>query len=290
MNKAGIQDYWTLCKPRVVALMIITLWVGMYLVGYEPIPVTLLLATTLGVAALASAGAAMNHAIDANIDAKMHRTKSRPLPKGRLTTKQAWVFSWALAGIGFVVLLAYVNVLTACLTFATTIGYGVLYTMFLKRKTSQNIVIGGLFGAMPPMLGWTAVTGHISPESALLVLIIFVWTPAHFWALAIHRIEEYKKVNIPMLPVTHGIRYTKLQIILYTVFTLIASILPFVTHMSGMLYFLGALALGLRFLYWAIRLYFTEDSTVAMQTFRFSNLYLMALFVLLLLDHYFWVA
>jgi protoheme IX farnesyltransferase len=280
------QEYWELCKPRVVALMIITLWVGMALVGERlSIPTSLFIATTLGVAAMASSGAALNHIIDVKIDAKMNRTKNRPLPSGNLNLKQATIFAVSLGVLGFFILLLGVNVLTAMLTLFTTVGYGVFYTAFLKRQTSQNIVIGGLFGAMPPLLGWTAVANVISSEAILLVLIIFTWTPAHFWALALHRIDDYRKIDIPMLPVTHGIPYTKLHIVLYTVLTIVASVLPYVSNMFGFFYCVGALILGARFLYWAIRLYQSKDQEYAMATFRFSNVYLMVLFLLMWVDH-----
>lgn len=280
-----IKEYWELCKPRVVAMMIITLWVGMFLVyGRVMLPWSLVLATTLGVALLASSGAALNHVIDIQIDAKMQRTQNRPLPAGHLTPKEASLFAVCLGVLGCIILFLYVNTLTAILTLLTTLGYGVFYTAFLKRQTPQNIVIGGLFGAMPPLLGWVAVTGRIDPEAILLVLIIFAWTPAHFWALAIHRIEDYRKIHIPMLPITHGVPYTKLHIGLYAVLTVITSLLPFVVGMFSIFYLLGALVLGFRLLSWSFRLYYSEEPRVALQAFRFSNVYLMLLFVLMLMD------
>lgn len=280
------QDYWEMCKPRVVALMLLTVMVGMYLAVPGAVPVTILIASLIGIGLCAGSAAAVNHLVDKKIDAIMARTRKRPVAQGRVSTAQAVGFAIVLGVLGLFLLDYFVNQLTAILAFITIIGYAGVYTGYLKRATSQNIVIGGLAGAAPPLLGWTAVTNQLDPQALLLVLIIFIWTPPHFWALAIYRFDDYKHADIPMLPVTHGIAYTKLNIVLYTILLLVVSILPFVIGMSGWFYLIGALLLGMRFLYWAIRLYRTDNLRVAMQTFRFSIVYLMILFVLLLVDHY----
>ncbi len=280
------RDYLELCKPRVVALMLLTVVVGMYLAVPGWVPVSTIVFSLLGIALCAGSAAAINHLVDKRIDAIMARTKKRPVAQGRVSIRQAVWFAVVLGVIGLMVLGLFVNELTAVLAFITIIGYAGVYTGFLKRATPQNIVIGGLAGATPPLLGWTAVTNQLDAHALLLVLIIFVWTPPHFWALAIYRFEDYKQAEIPMLPVTHGIRYTKLHILLYTVLLLVVSILPFVVGMSGLLYLVGALVCGARFLYWAVMLYRRDDARIAMFTFRFSIVYLMLLFVLLLIDHY----
>ena len=284
--QATWRDYLELCKPRVVLLMLLTVVVGMYLAAPGWIDLSLVGLTLIGVGFSASSAAAINHLVDRHIDAVMARTKKRPVARGRVSVAQAIVFALTMGGIGLLLLLVFVNALTAILTFITLIGYAGVYTGYLKRATSQNIVIGGLAGAAPPLLGWTAVTNQLTPEPLLLVLIIFTWTPPHFWALAIYRFEEYQHAQIPMLPVTHGIPYTKLNIYLYTMLLLLVSIFPFVIGMSGLFYLVGALILGLRFLFWAHKLYRTERAVVAMQTFKFSIIYLMLLFVVLLVDHY----
>lgn len=281
------RAYYELCKPRVVALMLITTVVGMLLATPYFVPWQILLFGNIGIGLAAGAGAVVNHLVDRRIDAVMRRTQHRPLPSGKVSPVVALVFAAVLAGAGLSLLLIFVNVLTAVLTFLSLVGYALIYTVFLKRATPQNIVIGGLAGAAPPLLGWTAVTGHLDYGALLLVLIIFTWTPPHFWALAIYRVEDYKKANIPMLPVTHGIAFTKLNILLYTCLLFAISLLPFVVAMSGWIYLIGALMLSGRFLYWAIKLKYSEDPQVAMKTFRFSIIYLMLLFVVLLLDHYF---
>lgn len=280
------RDYIELCKPRVVALMLLTVLVGMYLATPGWVPMVTLCASLLGIGLCAGSAAAINHLVDKRIDSIMLRTKNRPVAHGRISVTQALWFAIILGVFGLVVLNYFVNTLTAVLTFITIIGYAGVYTGYLKRATSQNIVIGGLAGAAPPLLGWTAVANQLDPQALLLVLIIFTWTPPHFWALAIYRFEDYKHAEIPMLPVTHGIRYTKLNVLLYTVLLLVVSILPFVVGMSGWLYLIGALLLGMRFLYWAYLLYRSEQPIVAMRTFRFSIIYLMLLFVFLLIDHY----
>jgi protoheme IX farnesyltransferase len=285
-TKQQWRDYIELCKPRVVALMLLTVVVGMYLATPGWVSITTLCLTLLGVGLCAGSAAAINHLVDKRIDAIMLRTQKRPVAHGRVSVMQAFWFALTLGVIGLAVLGCFVNTLTAILTFITIIGYAGIYTGYLKRATPQNIVIGGLAGAAPPLLGWTAVANQLDPQALLLVLIIFTWTPPHFWALAIYRFEDYKHAQIPMLPVTHGIRYTKLNVLLYTILLVVVSVLPFAVSMSGWLYLVGALLLGARFLYWTIILYRSEQSIVAMRTFRFSIIYLMLLFVFLLIDHY----
>lgn len=280
------RDYLELCKPRVVLLMLLTVIVGMYLATPGWVDLSLIAFTLLGVGLCAGSAAAINHLVDRHIDSIMTRTQKRPVAYGRISVTQALCFAIIIGVLGLDTLIVFVNKLTAILTFVTLIGYAGIYTGYLKRATSQNIVIGGLAGAAPPLLGWTAVTNHLDPQALLLVLIIFTWTPPHFWALAIYRFEEYKHAKIPMLPVTHGIPFTKLSIYLYTVLLLVVTLLPFTVGMSGWVYLLGALGLGARFLFWAHKLYKTDKAVVAMQTFRFSIVYLMLLFVFLLLDHY----
>lgn len=284
--RSTFSDYLELCKPRVVALMLLTVLVGMYLASPGWISLSLVGAGVLGIGLCAGSAAAINHLVDKRIDAIMARTKKRPIAHGRIQVKQAILFATILGLSGLLILILFVNTLTAVLTFFTLIGYAGIYTGYLKRATPQNIVIGGLAGAAPPLLGWTAVTNQLDPHALLLVLIIFTWTPPHFWALAIYRFEDYKHAEIPMLPVTHGIQYTKLHVLLYTILLLVVSILPFVVGMCGFIYLTGALLLGIRFLYWAIALYRSEVAVIAMRTFRFSIVYLMLLFVFLLVDHY----
>jgi protoheme IX farnesyltransferase len=280
------RDYLELCKPRVVSLMLLTVLVGMYLSTPGWIDLTLVCSTLIGVGFCAASAAAINHLVDRRIDSIMARTQKRPIAGGRVSVRQALSFSLIIGCTGVIILLLLVNRLTAILTFISLIGYAGVYTGYLKRATSQNIVIGGLAGAAPPLLGWTAITNQLDPQALLLVLIIFTWTPPHFWALAIYRFDEYKHAQIPMLPVTHGIPYTKLSVYLYTILLLVVSVLPFIVGMSSWIYLFGALILGGRFLYWAHKLYRSEKPVVAMQTFRFSIVYLMVLFVFLLIDHY----
>ncbi len=280
------RDYLELTKPKVVVLMLITSLVGMFLATRAGVPWTVLLFGNLGIALCAGGAAAVNHVVDRRIDALMARTHKRPLAEGRVSPVAALAFALFLSVSGLVILLAFTNELTAWLTLASLLGYAVLYTGFLKRATPQNIVIGGLAGAAPPLLGWVAVTGHLSAEPLLLVLIIFAWTPPHFWALAIHRKAEYAKANIPMLPVTHGEHYTKVHIVLYTLVLLAVSLLPYVIHMSGTLYLVCAAGLGARFLHWAWVLYRDSKPHAAISTFKYSIYYLFLLFIALLLDHY----
>ncbi len=280
------RDYYELTKPRVVMLIVFTAVVGMFLAVPGWPGAWAMLFGTIGIGMAASSAAVFNHVLDARIDIHMLRTRGRPLPQGRVRESNALMFASAICVLSMIVLWFLVNPLTAALTFASLIGYAVVYTVFLKRATPQNIVIGGAAGAAPPVLGWTAVTGEVTSSALLLFLIIFVWTPPHFWALAIHRREEYAKVDIPMLPVTHGVPFTRLQILLYTILLLVVSVLPFVMRMSGLLYLAGALVLGGGFLHHAIRLMKGRDEKIAMQTFGYSIWYLMALFAFLLVDHY----
>lgn len=284
--RATWRDYLELTKPRVVLLMLITSLVGMFLATRAGVPWTVLLFGNLGIALCAGGAAAVNHVVDRQIDSVMARTHKRPLAEGRVSPAAALTFALVLGVAGLLLLLAFTNALAAWLTLASLIGYAVIYTGFLKRATPQNIVIGGLAGAAPPLLGWVAVTGQVSAEPLLLVLIIFAWTPPHFWALAIHRKAEYAKVNIPMLPVTHGEHYTKVHILLYTVALLAVSFMPYAIHMSGPLYLAAAALLGARFLYWAVVLYRDSRPHAAIRTFKFSIWYLFALFIVLLVDHY----
>jgi protoheme IX farnesyltransferase len=280
------RDYLELTKPKVVLLMLITSLVGMFLATRAGVPWPVLLFGNLGIALCASGAAVVNHVVDRRIDTLMARTRKRPMAEGRISPAAALSFALTLALSGQALLLAYTNPLTAWLTGASLLGYAVIYTGFLKRATPQNIVIGGLAGAAPPLLGWVAVTGRVSAEPLLLMLIIFAWTPPHFWALAIHRKEEYAKADIPMLPVTHGEHYTKVHIVLYTLVLLAVSLLPFVIHMSGMLYLVCALGLSGRFLFWAWVLYRNARPHAAINTFRYSIYYLFLLFIALLVDHY----
>jgi protoheme IX farnesyltransferase len=280
------RDYLELCKPRVVALMMLTAVIGMMLATPGLVPWSALVFGNLGIALCAASAAAVNHIVDQRIDAQMARTRNRPIVRGRVGASAAIAFAAAIGVLGMGVLIVLVNPLTAWLTLASLIGYALVYTVWLKRATPQNIVIGGLAGAAPPLLGWTAVTGEVHGHALLLVLIIFAWTPPHFWALAIHRREEYAKVDIPMLPVTHGVKHTALHILLYTLMLFAVSLLPFATGMSGPLYLLGAVVLGLGFLYWAVVLMRGRDARAPMDTFRYSIIYLMALFLVMLADHY----
>jgi len=284
--QATWRDYLELTKPKVVLLMLITSLVGMFLATRAGVPWTVLLFGNLGIALCAGGAAAVNHVVDRQIDSVMARTHKRPLAEGRVSPPAALTFAFILGVSGLALLLTFTNALAAWLTLASLIGYAVIYTGFLKRATPQNIVIGGLAGAAPPLLGWVAVTGQVTAEPLLLVLIIFAWTPPHFWALAIHRKDEYAKVNVPMLPVTHGVHYTKVHILLYTVMLLAVSFMPFAIHMSGPLYLAAAALLGARFLYWAIALYRDSRPHAAIKTFKFSIWYLFALFIALLVDHY----
>ncbi|WP_250460546.1 heme o synthase [Microbulbifer litoralis] len=286
LGHSGWRDYYELTKPRVVMLMILTSVIGMLLAVPGMVPVNILILGNLGIALCAGSAAAVNHLVDRHIDIKMARTSNRPIARGRVEPHRAIVFALLLGCAGMGILLVFVNALTAWLTLFSLLGYAVVYTMFLKRATPQNIVIGGLAGAAPPLLGWTAVTGNLHGHGLLLVLIIFAWTPPHFWALAVHRREEYAKADIPMLPVTHGVAYTKLHILLYTFVLFAVSLLPFATAMLGWLYLLGAVVLGIGFIYWAVEMLRDRNPNAGMETFKYSIIYLMALFCIMLLDHY----
>ena len=287
-QSATLQDYIELCKPRIVALMILTAIVAMLLASPSGlVSWQTLVYGTIGIALAAGSGGVMNHLIDSRLDAVMVRTKGRPIPSGRIRPTHAIILAACLGINSMLVLLTLVNATTALLSFLTLMGYAIIYTLFLKRTTPQNIVIGGLAGAMPPLLGWSAVTGHIDGTCLLLVLIIFTWTPPHFWALAIHRHKEYEKANIPMMPVTHGLKYTRLNLLLYTLLMVAVTYLPFAVDMSGLIYLTGVTVLNVGFLIHAIRLYKKEDLKYALATFHYSIFYLTTLFVVLLIDHYF---
>ncbi|ARC93766.1 protoheme IX farnesyltransferase [Vibrio coralliilyticus] len=280
------RTYLTLTKPKVVALMLLTALVGMCLAVPGSLPVQQSVLGMLGIALMAGSAAAFNHLIDRRIDAVMARTYKRPLPSGELNVRNVFAFATGIGLAGFVVLYVWVNALTAWLTFASLLGYAVIYTMYLKRATPQNIVIAGIAGAMPPLLGWTAVTGEMHANAWLLVMIIFIWTPPHFWALAIHRKEDYAKADIPMLPVTHGEEYTKTSILLYTVLLLIVCLFPVLVGMAGVFYLASVTILSALFVYHAWKLKFGTDEKQAIKTFKFSIWHLMLLFSALLAEHY----
>ncbi|MCA1798200.1 MAG: heme o synthase [Xanthomonadaceae bacterium] len=279
-------DYLELTKPKVVLLIVFTAVVGMFLAVPGMVPLDALVFGTLGIGMAAGSAAAINHLVERQIDAKMARTRLRPLPTGHLGATQVLVFALTLGCVSMIILTAFVNLLTAVLTLFSLIGYAVIYTMYLKHATPQNIVIGGAAGAAPPVLGWVAVTGSVHPYSLLLFLIVFVWTPPHFWALAIHRRDDYAQADIPMLPVTHGIEFTGLQILLYTVLLVVVSILPWLAGMSGLLYLGAALVLGGIFMYYAVALKYFPNDRLPMQTFSYSIVYLIGIFAALLIDHW----
>ncbi len=281
-----LKNYLELTKPKVVLMMLITAIIGMLLASKSLPSLYLVIISMIGIGLCASSAATINQIIDRNIDANMARTSNRPLPQGEITTFNASLFAFALMIVGTAILVSQVNTLTAVLTVASLIGYAFIYTVFLKRATPQNIVIGGLAGAAPPLLGWTSVTNSIDPNALLLVLIIFVWTPPHFWALAIYRKEDYARESIPMLPVTHGVRFTKLQIILYTVLLVLVSLLPYIVLMSGNVYLFSALGLGLFYLYSSIKMYLTDDEEYPMTSFKYSIYYIFLIFFALLVDHF----
>ena len=281
------KNYLELCKPKVVVLLVFTAIVGMLLAVPGIPPLTNFIFGTIGIGLASSSAAAINHFIDQKADAKMARTHNRPLPTGELNSKNVLIFAGILGLVAMLVLIIFVNTLTAVLTFTSLIGYAIIYTIYLKHMTPQNIVIGGAAGAAPPVLGWCAITGEIHPHALLLFLIIFVWTPPHFWALAVAKKDEYAKAKIPMLPVTHGSKFTRLQILLYTVLLLIVTLLPYLTGMSGFIYLVSALLLGFGFIYFAIKLIRDQDDKTAMKTFFYSINYLMLMFAALLVDHYF---
>jgi len=284
-SRAG--QFYQLTKPRVVSLIVFTAVIGMFLATPGMVPLQALIAGTLGIALTAGAAAAANCLVEQRIDALMARTSRRPLPRGQVTSLQTLVFAGVVGGAGLFILYHWVNALTMWLTLATFVGYAVIYTVVLKPMTPQNIVIGGASGAMPPVLGWTAVTGEIAADALLLFLIIFAWTPPHFWALALYRKHEYAKAGVPMLPVTHGDQFTRLHVLLYTVILTAVTLLPFVTRMSGAIYLAAVLLLDAVFLWYAVRIYVAYSDRLAQRAFRYSILYLTLLFAALLVDHYF---
>jgi protoheme IX farnesyltransferase len=280
------RQFLALTKPRVVSLIVFTAVIGMFLASPGIPPAHAVLFGTVGIALVAGAAAAINCLVEQKIDAVMRRTRGRPLPRGELTSLQTLVFACVVGSLGLWILFRFVNPLTMALTFATFVGYAVVYTVLLKPATPQNIVIGGAAGAMPPILGWAAITNDVAPEALLLFLIIFIWTPPHFWSLALYRRDDYARARLPMLPVTHGTRYTQLQIVLYTLVLFAVSLLPYAVRMSGVPYLVAAIALGAAFVHHALKLYRKYSDARARATFRFSILYLAALFSALLLDHY----
>ncbi|HEX4481420.1 MAG TPA: heme o synthase [Rudaea sp.] len=286
MSSSTFSQYLELTKPRVVALIVFTAIIGMFLAVPGMVPWREALFGTIGIWLAAASAAAINHLIDQRIDRLMARTANRPLATGALTPTQVLTFAIVLGALSMTILIALVNPLTAALTFASLIGYAVVYTAWLKRATPQNIVIGGAAGAAPPVLGWAAVTGHVHPYALLLFLIIFVWTPPHFWALAIFRRDDYSRAQVPMLPVTHGVTFTRWHVLFYTVLLVVVTVLPYLTGMSGLFYLGGALVLGAGFLYYAIVLLHPPNEFFAMKVFNYSIIYLMALFAFLLIDHY----
>lgn len=289
MVRSTAYNFLILCKPRVVLLMLITSWVGMHLATTEAVPFKTFFFGTLGIGLASCSAAIINHLVDRKIDSKMLRTMQRPLATGDLTPKQAAIFALILGLLAFFILYKFLNVVTLTLTFSALFGYAFFYTLYLKRATPQNIVIGGLSGAMPPLLGWSCISGDINAYSLLLVLIIFIWTPPHFWSLAIHRINDYKNAQIPMLPVTHGIKFTKLASLLYTILLIPISLLPVAVGMAHNIYLVAALFLGLIFLYYSIALMRVKpenESRVAIKTFNYSIIYLFGIFIALLIDHY----
>jgi protoheme IX farnesyltransferase len=281
-----IQQFYALTKPRVVSLIVFTAVIGMFLATPGMVPVPILFAATLGIALVAGAAAAVNCLVEQKIDALMTRTQARPLPRGQITPLETLVFAGVVGGIGLALLHQWVNVLTMWLTLATFVGYAIIYTVILKPMTPQNIVIGGASGAMPPVLGWAAVTGDVTPQALTLFLIVFAWTPPHFWALALYRKHEYARAGVPMLPVTHGDKFTRLHVLLYTIILLACSTLPFVTRLSGLPYLTAALALGAVFMFYAVKIYTDYSDALARRTFRYSILYLTLIFAALLVDHY----
>jgi protoheme IX farnesyltransferase len=281
-----VSSFVALTKPRVVSLIVFTAVIGMLLAAPGMVPLRILLGATLGIALVAGAAAAVNCLVERGIDARMRRTSWRPLPRGEITPLETVVFAGSVGGFGLWLLMHYVNALTMWLTLATFVGYAVVYTVILKPLTPQNIVIGGASGAMPPVLGWAAVTGQVSTEALLLFLIIFAWTPPHFWSLALYRSEDYARAGVPMLPVTHGKLYTRLQVLLYTLILFGVSLLPYAVRMSGALYLAAAVALGLVYVGYAVRIYARYSDSLARSCFRYSILYLAALFAALLVDHY----
>ena len=287
---ARLSHFYRLTKPRVVSLIVFTAMIGMFLAVPGAVPLQAFIAGTIGIALVAGAAAAINCLVEQKIDAIMARTSRRPLPRGELTSLQTLAFAGVIGGIGLTALYQWVNPLTMWLTAATFVGYAIVYTVILKPMTPQNIVIGGASGAMPPVLGWAAVTGDVTADALTLFLIIFAWTPPHFWALALYRKDEYAKAGVPMLPVTHGDKFTRLHVLLYTLILCACSLLPFVVRMSGAIYLIAALVLDAIFLAYAVRIYTRYSDALARRTFRYSITYLSALFAALLVDHYFLIS
>ena len=284
---ARINQFYRLTKPRVVSLIVFTAVIGMFLAVPGAVPIDVLILGTIGIALVAGAAAALNCLVEQKFDAVMARTQGRPLPQGKVSVPETLFFLSIVGGLGLFILHQWINPLTMWLTLATFVGYAIIYTVILKPLTPQNIVIGGASGAMPPVLGWTAVTGEIAADALLLFLIIFAWTPPHFWALALYRKNEYAKIGMPMLPVTHGDQFTRLHVLLYTVILCIVTVLPYITQMSGLIYLAGAIVLNGFFMYYAIEIYRNYSDELAKRAFRFSILYLALLFVALLVDHYY---
>ena len=282
-----INQFYRLTKPRVVSLIVFTAVIGMFMAVPGAVPMDILILGTVGIALVAGAAAALNCLVEQKMDAVMARTKGRPLPQGKVSVPETTFFLLIVGGLGLFILYEWVNELTMWLTLATFVGYAIIYTVILKPLTPQNIVIGGASGAMPPVLGWTAVTGDIAADSLLLFLIIFAWTPPHFWALALYRKNEYASIGMPMLPVTHGDQFTRLHVLLYTVILCIVTILPYITQMSGLIYLVSSILLNSIFMYYAIEIYRNYSDQLAREAFRYSILYLALLFVALLIDHYF---
>ncbi|MBY0474619.1 MAG: heme o synthase [Nitrosomonas sp.] len=282
-----INQFYRLTKPRVVSLIVFTAVIGMFLAVPGAVPVDILLLATLGIALVAGAAAALNCLVEQKMDAVMARTKGRPLPQGKVSVPETLFFLLLVGGLGLFILYYWVNELTMWLTLATFVGYAIIYTVILKPLTPQNIVIGGASGAMPPVLGWAAVTGDVTSDALLLFLIIFAWTPPHFWALALYRKKEYASIGMPMLPVTHGDQFTKLHVVLYTIILCLVTTLPYITQMSGLIYLVSSILLNGVFMYYAIEIYRNYSDQLARDAFRYSILYLALLFVALLVDHYF---
>jgi heme o synthase len=281
-----VQQFYRLTKPRVVSLIVFTAVIGMFLSVPGVVPLDTLIFATVGIAFVAGAAAAVNCLVEQKIDAVMARTRGRPLPRGTVTSPETFVFLALVGGAGLLILHQLVNPLTMWLTLGTFVGYAIIYTVILKPMTPQNIVIGGASGAMPPVLGWAAMTGEVSADALLLFLIIFAWTPPHFWALALYRKLEYAKVGMPMLPVTHGDKFTRLHVLLYTLILIAVTLMPYATQMSGLIYLVGAIVLDAIFLYYAVKIYLNYSDQLARSAFRYSIIYLAALFAVLLIDHY----
>ena len=281
-----LKSYYLLCKPNVVYMMLICALVGMLLAEESVSSISRIVIALIGIAFCSGSAASINQVIDRKADASMTRTDQRPIPQGEFSAVHALTFALVIGLIGALILYFFINTLTMILTLASLIGYAFIYTVYLKRATPQNIVIGGLAGAAPPLLGWASISNTVDPYALLLVLIIFVWTPPHFWALAIYRKDEYAKESIPMLPVTHGVAFTKLQIVLYTIILFIVSVLPYIVLMSGWIYLFSAITLSSMFMYYSIKLYYSDDNAFAMKTFNFSIYYIFLIFVALLLDHF----